>query len=167
MTLEPPCFGDDDRGQAPMDRWWPMGLTVALVLAVMVGANVAGELPAPEFDTDAPADFERYCHAELGDDADVYLANDAAIGAHNGWHCAGDGRTIHRTQIPKSVWSKYQEGDATATHVTEQLRRPPGLIGWLTWPVYKWVFGGVGALAVVAVTYGYITDNTDKTETNS
>jgi hypothetical protein len=138
-------------------------LSLAIAIAVVgIVLNGAVEMEPMSLSDDPPADFEQYCHSVVGEEADIYLANDAAIAAHNGWHCSGEDRTIHRTQIPSDVWDRYERGDVGESYVTNHLRRPPGLIGflwWRPWTTATLGFVSVGAVGVVA--WAGSTDNSE------
>jgi hypothetical protein len=130
---------------------------VVLVLTLTIGAvvvdEVAENMPTQDELDQTEQHFEDYCHAEYGDDVDVYLANDAFVAEHNGFHCDYGGGVVHLTQVPPGVWDAYTAGEIPASEVTANLEPGPGLFPFnqirAVLPVALVVFGVALVIAML------------------
>lgn len=118
-----------DRGQLDGKMTSVIITLVVASIIVYLGMQIMAVAPPTNAELNETREhFERYCEAEYGEDAEVYLANDAAFTEHNGFHCVSNEGTVHLNQIPLGVWDKWKNETVDHTYVTNRLEDPPGLI---------------------------------------
>lgn len=138
------------RGGDSSPDWTSVAITLVTIGVVLaLGFQIVGaDLPSQRELSKERAAFAEYCHAEFGEDADVYRANDAMSAEHNGLHCDHDAGTVHRTQIPNEVWDAYMAGEVSADYVTSQLEEPPGIF---LLPTDAFGYVGVGMILLIVI----------------